>query len=341
VRLLRSSSTLSASGMRHYRTLAGLVAGMLALVGCGGNTPDQATTISRGPLTVENCGEQVTINEPPQRVVILGSSPIPLVEAAGVLNRVVAKAGEFPDALYTDKTRSALNAIPTIGEGENASGGVQIAQEVVIAQQPDLVIGYETETITRSGLAEAGIPLLILPAFCSRPEQQPANVGLDNVYEQVEFYGRVFGTEKEAAASIANLRDRVAAVEKSSDSSTAGTAATLFLQLGGGTINAYGQRSIAHAQMEKMGFTNVFGDTDKRNFEVTTEELLARDPQALIILHIEGQPEEFVSVLKALPGADRLTAVKNNNILVMLFGFTDPPTPLSINGLEKIADRFG
>lgn len=177
-------------------------------------------------------------------MVILGSSPIPLVEAAGGLDRVVAKAGEFPDALYTDKTRSALNDIPTIGEGEN-NGTMQIAQEVVIAEQPDLVIGYETQAITRAGLTEAGIPMLILPAFCTNPEQQPGNVSFDDVYEQVEFYGRVFGAEKQAAAAVANLRDRVATVKKSAGSSTDRTAATLFVSLGGGPIYAYGRKSTA------------------------------------------------------------------------------------------------
>lgn len=85
----------------------------------------------------------------------------------------------------------------------------------------------------------------------------------------------------------------------------------------------------------------MFGDTDMRVLEVTIEELLARDPEVLIILYVEGQPEDFVTTLKALPGADRLAAVKNGDILVMLFGFTDPPTPLSVDGLERIADRFG
>jgi iron complex transport system substrate-binding protein len=318
-----------------------LIAGMLAFAGCGGDTPDQPGANPRAPLTVENCGEQVTITKSPQRVIILGSSPIPLVEAAGALDRVVAKAGEFPDALYTDTTRSALNSIPTIGEGENATGTVQIAQEVVIAQQPDLVIGYETETITRVGLAEAGIPMLVIPAFCENPELQPTDVSFDDVYGQIEFYGRVFDTEEAAAASVANLRDRVTTVEKSFGNSTNRTAATLFVPLGGGQVSAYGQRSITHPQMETVGLTNVFGDIDKRVFDVTIEELLGRDPEVLIILHVEGQPEDFIATLKALPGADRLTAVKNDDILVLLFGFTDPPTPLSVDGLEKIANRFG
>lgn len=93
--------------------------------------------------------------------------------------------------------------------------------------------------------------------------------------------------------------------------------------------------------METVGVTNVFGDIDKRDFDVNIEELLARNPEVLVLLHAEGQPEDIVATLKSLPGADRLTAVRNGDILVLLFGFTDPPTPLSVDGLERIANRFG
>ncbi len=42
-----------------------------------------------------------------------------------------------------------------------------------------------------------------------------------------------------------------------------------------------------------------------------------------------------------LPGADALRAVRHDAILVQLFNFTEPPTPLSVTGLERIHERFG
>ncbi|MGH3902026.1 MAG: hypothetical protein ACRDTA_27990 [Pseudonocardiaceae bacterium] len=43
----------------------------------------------------------------------------------------------------------------------------------------------------------------------------------------------------------------------------------------------------------------------------------------------------------SLPGVASLTAVRNDDILVMKFDYMDPPTPLSVEGLEKVAEAFG
>ena len=331
--------------VRVRRTIVLLVACSVALAGCGDD--DGTESASTGgvktdyPLTVENCGEQVTLDAAPHRVVILGSSPIPLVEAAGALDRVIAKAGEFPDALYTDATRRAVAAIPTIGEGESASGTVQISQEVVVDQRSDLVIGYETETVKRAALTDSGIPMLILPGFCANKDLIPKHQDFDDVYAQVEFWGKVFGTQDAAAAAVTSLRSRVAKAQASFTPGEERSAATLFVSLGGGPLYAYGTSSMAHPQMAAAGLKNVFGDVDERVFEVTPEELVARDPEVLIILYVEGEPAAITDSLLQSPGVASLRAVSENQIYLHLFGFTDPPTPLSVDGLEKIVARFG
>lgn len=291
------------------------------------------------PLTVENCGDELVIDASPQRVVVLGSSPIPLVEAAGAMDRVIAKAGEFPDGPYEQDTREALAAIPTIGDGEDEGGTVQISQEVIIAEEPDLVIGYETETISRAALTDAGIDMLITPAFCPDNADIPPNADFDDIYDQVALYGDVFATQDTAEAAIADLRDRVAAVTGTADAGGL-TAATLFVPLSGG-LTGYGTRSVSHPMMEAVGLDNVFGDVDMRAFEVSTEELLDRDPDVLLLLYVEGESQQIIDTVLALPGIEGVSAVQSNRILVQLFGFTDPPTPLTVTGLENLAYAFG
>ncbi len=98
---------------------------------------------------------------------------------------------------------------------------------------------------------------------------------------------------------------------------------------------------MAHPQLEAAGFRNVFGDTPERVFEVTVEELLGRNPDVLILLHSDGDPAAVEQGLTGLPGAEKLNAVRDGNVLTQLFNFTEPPTPLSIDGLERIVQRFG
>ncbi len=159
------------------------------------------------------------------------------------------------------------------------------------------------------------------------------------MYNQVELYGRLFGNEK-AAARVAGLKDRVASVERSVQGSSGRTAAILFVYLGNDPPGAYGADSMSDAQLKTVGLTNVFGDVDKRYFDPSVEEIIARDPDVLILLHVEGEPEAVKTTFRANPGVDRMKAVRNDDILVLRFEFTDPPTPLSVEGLERIASAF-
>ncbi len=118
------------------------------------------------------------------------------------------------------------------------------------------------------------------------------------------------------------------------------TAAVLYPTVGGGVTYAYGSTSMAHPQLEAAGLTNVFGDSTERVFEVTLEELLGRNPDVIIMLYGDGDPKAVETAVTGLPGAEKLTAVQNGDLLVQLFNFTEPASPLSVDGLEKIVERF-
>lgn len=288
------------------------------------------------PLTLENCGSEVRLDAAPERVVMLKSSAVPFLSELGVLDRVTARAGEYPSDYYDDRTWAALEEIPALTGKTDTSGHLQISKEVVIDQEPDLVLG-EVDNLGRDTLAAVGVPLLEEPAMCAEGIEDP---GYDDVYSQLESYGRVFGRADEAERAVEDLRQRV-------DELTAApvgerrTAAVLYPTVGGGVTYAYGTRSMAHPLLEAAGFDNVFGDTTKRVFEVTLEELLGRDPDVLILLHSAGDPAEVEAAVTDLPGAENLSAVRRQNLMPLLFNYVEPPTPLSVDGLELVRERFG
>jgi iron complex transport system substrate-binding protein len=84
----------------------------------------------------------------------------------------------------------------------------------------------------------------------------------------------------------------------------------------------------------------VFADVDKRVFEVSMEELLGRDPDTIVLLHTDGTDQEIEQALLDIPGAEDLRAVENDAVMVQLFNFTEPPTPLVLDGLERLAAHF-
>ena len=289
------------------------------------------------PLTVTNCGVDVTFDAKPERVMLLKSAAVPYLQELGVLDDVVARAGLYPQEYYDGATNAALAEIPLLTDETDTSGHLQISKEVVIAEQPDLVLG-EVDNLNRDTLSAVGIPLLEEPGLCPEGIEDP---GFDDVYSQMTAYGEVFNREGEAASAVEELEERVAAVEDTAGSCTTRTAAVLYPTVGGGVTYAYGSKSMAAPQLEAAGFENVFADTNQRVFEVTFEELLGRDPDVIIMLYSDGDPAKVEEAVTSLPGAGKLTAVRNGDLMTQLFNFTEPPSPLALDGLERIQERFG
>lgn len=326
---------------RLLPTLALCCLALPAVAGCGAGADDPApssTSDGRYPVTVENCGAEVTFDRAPEDVVLLKSSAVPYLADLGVLDRVTARAGQYPAEYYDEDTLAQLDEIPLLTDELDSSGHLQISKEVVIAEEPDLVLG-QVDNLSRDSLAAVDIPLLEEPALCD--DTGAGTPSYDDVAAQLRSYGRVFGRGAQAEAAVADLEERLAAVEAEVGGSSGRTAAVLYPTVGGGTTYAYGNRSMADPQLRAAGFENVFGDVDERVFEVTLEELLGRDPDVLVLLHSEGDPDAVAQAVTDLPGADQLTAVANGDVMTQLFNFTEPPTPLSVDGLERIVERFG
>ena len=287
------------------------------------------------PLELDNCAEQLLLEAPPQRVVLLESSPVTLLEGIGVLDRVVARAGSFPTEYFTPELAARLEAIPALSEELDATGHLQINQEVVIAQQPDLVIGLP-DGITREGLRGAGAEVLVPRTFCG---QLPERASFEDLFAEITTYGRLFDRTVEAEALTSALQERIEAVRAGSGERTASTAAVLYPSVGGGPLYTYGSQSMATAQLEALGLVNAFGDTAERVFEISAEPLLAADPDVLIVLYQgETTGEEAIAEVTGAERLGGLRAVTEQAVLPLLFNVVEPASPLTVDGLEQIAD---
>lgn len=310
----------------------------LLLAGCAGpaaNVPG-APDATGFPLTIINCGTEVILEAAPERVVLLDSSPVTYLHMLGVMDKVVARAGTYPVEYFDPDTQTEIDRIPLLTDKLDTSGHLRISQEVVMAQKPDLVLGT-ADGMNRQTLAAAGIPLLQEPSFCPEPAENPSFAAIG---DQLTSYAQVFGVAQRGARAAAELQERVDAILASAPNGRKRTAAILYPTAGGGITYAYGTKSMAHPQLEAAGFSNVFADVDQRVFEVSREELIGRNPDVLILLHSAGDPKAVAGAITSLKGTESMKAIENNNVLVQLFNFTEPASPLSVDGLERIIERF-
>ncbi len=328
--------------VKHPRARAAalVTAAALLAAACGDSSgsTDAQTRPDDGhyPVTVENCGNEVTIESEPTNVVMLKSAVVPFLTSVGVLDHVSAKAGVYPDGYFSDETAERIADVETLTDRVDASGHLMIAKEAVIARDPDLVLG-QTDNLSHAALAEVGVPSLEASGLCTSNLPEP---GFQQIYDEVEMYGQVFNREAEAEEAVAGLEERV---EEVTSGVTKGerTGAVLYPTVGGGTTYAYGNKSMTDPMLQAAGIDNVFGGQDERVFEVTLETLLEKDPDVLVLLHSEGDPEEVEQAVTGLPGAESLTAVREGAVHTELFNFAEPASPLVVDGLERLADELG
>ncbi|MDH2456606.1 ABC transporter substrate-binding protein [Corynebacterium bovis] len=322
------------------KTITAAVLAAAVTVPLAACSTDDATTDAH-QISVENCGDTVTFDHTPQRVTLMKPASVPTLHRLGVMDTVVARAGVYPDEYFDDATRAELAKVPSITDKLNPSGHVQVSKEEVVQTDPDLVIG-ESDTITRQALADTGIRLVEEPGFCGAIT---GDARFDDIYDQVRTYGTIFGKSDEADAYVSELRSRVddmraRATEAGKKAEQALghqlSVAVLYPSVGGGTTYAYGRSSMSHPLVEAAGLKNVFGDQQKRVFEVNTEEVVDRNPDIIISLYSQGSPADVEKAIADLPGAGDITAVKEHRILPMLINFAEPPTPLAVDGLEKV-----
>src|SRR5699024_5848909 len=249
------------------RTALGAFLGLVGLTtACGDGTAGPGGAQGAGgaatdgggfPLEIPNCEATLRFDAPPERIVLLESAPVTTLDGIGVLDRVVSRAGSFPPGYYDDDLAGRIEAIPALSEDIDASGHLQISQELVIAQSPDIVFGLP-DGVTREALADAGAQVVVQDVYCGTDGERASFETLDATIGE---YGRIFDRGAEAEALTSSLQERVAAVSDSAAALRTSTAAVLYPSVGGAPLYAYGAGCMATAQLDALGIENVFADT--------------------------------------------------------------------------------
>ncbi|MYA81892.1 MAG: ABC transporter substrate-binding protein [Acidimicrobiales bacterium] len=320
------------------RAVALLLAAAFVAAACGGSDESPAAAQDDGfPLTFTNCDTEFTLDAPPERVMLMEAAAPSLLFAAGAMDRVIARIESFPEEYYTAEELALLNDIPALVAQHTSTGGVEISVEAIIDHDPDIVIGYDTATLTHDALADVGIQLYVMPPFCDNPPTP----SFESILDEVRFYGELFGTSETANASADALE---AAVASAADAPVAEgqTAAALYVSSDGSAIYAYSSLGMVHPLMEALGMTNVFAELSERVPEVSIEEVIGRNPEILVLLYDDFglTPDEISALVTDLPGADSIAAVEQGAVYPLLFNWAEPPTPLVVKGLSELSAQI-
>ena len=313
---------------RATRVTAAVLTGLCAISmsACAGSSTEKSSSSSSGPArTVMSCNEKLTFTSVPKRVIMLGDTDASTMNALGVLDHVVARAGRIKEGAYDAKTLAKLKAIPTIASQELNTGGVKVSTETILDQHADLVIGYDTG-VDRDALRKSGVKMYSTDAMCSQ------------VKDEVTKVGQIFDVPDKAKQVNKELDAKISTIQKQTASGAKANAVALYITPGSTEFYTYGSSSMIEPMFAANGLRNMYHSNTTRVFDADMEDLLHKNPEWIVLLAGDGAMSKVEPTFLSFKGAKELTAVKKGHVVTMSFALTDPPTPLTITGTEKLHD---
>ena len=332
------------------KLLVPIVAMALVLTACGTSAAERAAqsanasaTASPGidqqggfPAEVDSCGEKLHFDAAPKKVLILNGTGLPDLDALGVVNKLSLRAGDKNFGTGQEELQAKYNAIQAVASSEIETGGVRVSTEVVLENKVDLVIGYE-EGVDREALKKAGVQLYSPAAFC--PNYSVKHATWDLIDTEVNNLASIFGVQDKAASVIEKRKANVDALDAKGKAAGA-TGIALYITPGQSNFYAYGTSSMVQPIFEANGLKNSYEDNTTRVFDGSMEDILKRNPDWIVLLSLEATKEQTLEAFKGFNGADRLKAVTNNQVVVLPFSLTDPPTTLSVEGASQLSQEI-
>jgi iron complex transport system substrate-binding protein len=326
--------------------VTGLV--LVALTGCGASEEVPAASVvdagegsTSYPLTLSNCGHDVTVAAAPQRVVSLDQDSTEILLSLGLEDRMVGTAS------WTDPVLGSLadaNArVPRLAD--NAP-----TYEVLMGADPDFVtasFGRHFTTggvVTRDRLDETGVGSYLSPTDCDSGSSvngggtRTTELTVDALYQEIRELAEVFDVRDRGEDLVAALQQRAAAATEGMD---LGGRSVMFWFADTKTPYVAGDYGSAALLARETGMVDAFPDLHDDWPAVGWESVVEADPDILVLGDLQRQRfpgdalEEKVDFLRTDPLTRDLTAVREDR-MVSLHGAEMNPSIRFVDGLEKI-----
>lgn len=298
------------------------------------------------PVTINNGNREVVFEKAPERVVTnCDSNIIELMFALGLESKLAGYAGFVEEGCnVSPEYQEKLKAIPMIAPG-------YITLEVLLGANPDFFLsGYNYglnipgdttgDAITPEELEKHGIKSYAITESLIRVMKKPV-VSLNDTYNDLKNLGIIFDVQDKAEQVINDMKFRVASVESKIKDVKGDKPISVFIYQ---TWNApdqpprtVGAQAMPSAILSMAGAKNIFSDVDNSYISSSWEEVVARDPEVILLLECgNANGEERAQILRGNPILQGVKAIKDNKIIVIRVE-EFYPGPRAVHGLEALA----
>lgn len=303
------------------------------------------------PLTLQNCGRQITFAKAPERAVSLGQSTTEILYLLGLSKKVVGTAVWLGPVLKGYEEANA--GVPRLADNDPSF-------ESVIGQKPDLVtvqfqwhVGPQGTVGSIAQFQDLGVPVYTSPSDCIGKDNSSGGDGvraepftMDLIYQEIRDLAAIFNVQDRDEAIVEDLKAREAAARAKVAAASGKLSAVFWFSSAQLAVDPYvaGRNGAPGYIMSALGIRNVI-ESDEEWPTVGWETIAKADPALIVVARMERRrfPADDISVkydfLQNDPVASLMPAVKAGHV-VELDAQSMNPTIRTIDGIEALSDAI-
>lgn len=285
--------------------------------------PPPAPTEEPAPIftpveLVDALGNELTIEEPPTRIISLAPSITETLYAIGVGDLLVGRTDfdNYPEAVLD---------LPSVG-GFSAD---MISIETILDLEPDIVIGgsvWQADVI--DALNESGIPSVTFERN-----------SVATIMDLMILLGKATGHEADAIAAVNDMETRLNAVASVIETIPEEERVTVYYEVWHEPLMTTTDQTFIGELIGIAGGENIFADLEETYPAVSAEEIIDANPDVILgpSSHGDQLTAEMISTREGWSG---LAAVENNAIYIVDGDTVSRAGPRIVDALEEIAQAF-
>lgn len=297
--------------MRTHRIAIAVVLAVAgaSLASCAAADTEESATGEIGadaafPVTIDVPGadDPLVVESEPERIVALSPDAAIALHELGVTDRLVA----VPEAALNPTLNGHADEMADVPNA--VSGETSPEPEQVLAWDPDLIVVTARHTGEQDAarqLGTTGVPVLTLANGWSSS---------DAIVENLDLIGQATGRDEAAAELGEEIRDGIADVRAHGEETEGEpTVAVLSNQAGPVFLNAG-----ASLTTELLGSAGAVSAAESigvtKTMPIQPEQLVAADPDAIMLVDVTGRGEESFDQLLGNPAVAGLDAVVEDRV---------------------------
>ncbi|RUM25553.1 ABC transporter substrate-binding protein [Rhizobium vallis] len=301
------------------------------------------------PLTITNCGQQVTFEKAPAKIVSIGQGMSEVLLSLGLADKITGTAVWVGPVL--PQYAEANSRIKRLADNDPSFESVVGAEPDLVAAEFEWHVGAQGSVGKREQFSGLGINTYVAPADCVAKINTDGGDGvrkelftMDLIYQEIAELSEIFDIKDRGDALIADLKKREADAVASISGASAKNLPVVFWfsskEMNGDAFIA-GKNSAPAYILKTLGAANVV-TTEEEWPLVGWETIVQANPAVIVIATMDRRryaaddPKVKLDFLENDPVTRELDAVKNKRF-VMMDAQSMNPTIRTIDGIEILA----